>query len=399
MKKNFIYLTLQTLFVIIFTSFVGNKSSAQLTSLSENFDNVVPAGWLAINHSTGNGTGQNWFQGDVRKFIAYSGATTSYAAANYQSVGGVSGQGTISNWLISPELSLQNGSTISFYTRTISGSLFPDRLEVRLSKNGASTNIGSGTETTGDFTTLLLSVNPSLEAGEYPDTNWTKYTISLSDISGIAAGRIALRYYVTDAGSNANNSNYIGIDEFSYENVLPVTLLNFRGTIQDNKAMLNWSTASEINNKGFDIEISRDNKNFSPLGFVAGHGSTPGINYYSFTDSKLLSGSNYYRLKQIDVDGNFKYSSVIKLDLQKFDWEIFGNAAGNNSWIQLQTEAENYIAIQIISINGQVIQTINKGNLPPGTYNIPLNLQNNAHGIYIIRLSVDKHIYSKKLIK
>ncbi|MEO8712900.1 MAG: choice-of-anchor J domain-containing protein [Parafilimonas sp.] len=399
MKKNFILRTLQTLFAIIIMLLAGNKAIAQLSSLTENFDNVVPAGWVAINHSTGNGTGQNWFQGDVRQFVAYSGTTTSYAAANYQSVGGVTGQGTISNWLLSPLLNLQNGSTITFYTRTVSGSLFPDRLEVRLSKNGASTDVGSGTEATGDFSTLLLSINPSLDAGGYPDTGWTQYTVSLSGISGTSSGRVALRYYVTEAGSNANNSNYIGIDEFSYENVLPVTLLNFNGTIQDNKALLTWSTANELNNKGFDIELSHDNKNFSSIGFVAGHGTAPGISQYNFTDNKLLSGSNYYRLKQVDVDGNFKYSSVIKLDLLKFDWKIFGNAAGNNSWIQLQTEADNYVAIQIISANGQVIQTINKGNLSAGTYNIPLNLQNNSHGIYIVRLSVDKHIYSKKLIR
>ncbi|MEP6683403.1 MAG: choice-of-anchor J domain-containing protein [Parafilimonas sp.] len=394
MKK--IYFIPKVLFFIICT-ITGNTMFAQVSNLSESFDNVVPSGWTSINHSTGNG--QGWIQGDVRKFDSYTGVTTSYASASYHCVGSVSGKGTISNWLITPELSLVNGSTISFFTRTALGSLYPDRLEVRLSKNGASTNVGTGTEATGDFSTLLLSVNPNLEVGGYPDTGWTEYTISLSGISGTGAGRIALRYYVTDAGSNGINSNYIGIDEFSYETVLPVTLLNFTGSIKNNAAFLNWSTANETNNKGFEVELSHDNQNFSSLSFVAGHGTTTAINQYSFTDFKVLSGTNYYRLKQIDNDGNYQYSSIVKLDLKKFDWTIFGNPSANNTLIRLQTEGQNNVMIQVVSLNGQVIQVINKGSLSPGTYDIPLNFKNVSNGMYVVRLSVDKAVYSKKIIK
>jgi len=394
MKK--IYFIPKVLFFIICT-ITGNTLFAQVTSLSESFDNVVPSGWTSINHSSGNG--QGWIQGDVRQFDSYSGATTSYAAASYLSVGGKSGVGTINNWLITPELSLANGSTITFYTRTAFGSTYADRLEVRLSTNGASTNVGSGPEGTGDFTTLLLSVNPTLEVGGYPDTGWTQYTVSLSGITGTASGRVAFRYYVTDGGSNGTNSFYIGIDEFSYETVLPVTLLNFTGMIKNNAAFLNWSTANETNNKGFDVELSHDNQNFSTVGFVAGHGTTSAINQYNFTDYKVLSGTNYYRLKQIDNDGNYQYSSVIKLDLKRFDWTILGNPSANNTLIRLQTEGQNNVMVEVVSLNGQVIQVINKGSLSAGTYDIPLNFKNVSNGMYVIRLSVDKSVYSKKIVK
>lgn len=392
MKRNFTIVVLTTLIFICF------KSSAQVSMLSENFDGV-PGNWTTINHSTGALHGQDWFQGDVRKFDAYSGDVTSYAAANYQSVGSVSGRGTISNWLISPELSLTNGATITFYTRAVQGSLFPDRLELRLSKSGTSTNVGSGEEGTGDFTTVLLTVNPTLQVGEYPDTGWTKYTVTLSGISGTAAGRVAFRYYVTGAGSNGINSNYIGIDEFSYETVLPVTLINFSGSIKNNAALLTWSTANEINNKGFEVELSHDNKTFSSIGFIAGHGTAAGVSQYNFTDNaKLLSGSNYYRLKQIDNDGNFRYSPIVKLDFKKFAWNIFGNLSSNIS-LQLQTDAQSNVAVQVVSLNGNVIQTINKGSIPAGTYSIPLNLKNVSAGIYIVRLSVDKNIYPIKVMR
>ena len=112
----------------------------------------------------------------------------------------------------------------------------------------------------------------------------------------------------------------------------------------------------------------------------------------------MLSGSNYYRLKQVDNDGASRYSTVVKLDLSKFAWTIFGNPS-NNTFIQLQTETQSNVSVQIVTLNGQLIQTINKGNLSQGTYNIPLNLANAPHGIYIIRLLVDKNNYTKKLIK
>jgi hypothetical protein len=389
--------TLIILLFAIYTFLPGNKINAQITSLSESFDSVVPADWLSINHSTG--PGQGWIQGDVRKFMAYTGDATSYAAAGYESVESHTGNGTINNWLITPELNLTNGSTLNFFTRTVAESTYPDRLEVRLSTNGSSANVGSGVHDVGDFSTLLLSVNPSLEQGGYPDTGWTQFTVSVSGINGTATGRIAFRYYVTNAGSNAINSNYIGLDDVTYEPVLPVTLLNFTGSIINNKAMLTWSVASEINNKGFEVQQSRDNKTFTPIGSVTGWGNTSVMTQYSFTDpSKLLSGTNYYRLKQIDADGSFRYSPVVRLDMKKFDWNIFGNPSAN-AWIQLQTEAQSNIQVQVVSFNGRVVQTINKGSLSAGTYNIPLSLNNAPHGIYVVRLLVDKNSYSKKFVQ
>ncbi len=395
MPKKFTPFKLTFLFSCTLLFIVNNKTIAQVTSLSESFDNVIPAGWVAINHSTNGSSGSAWFQGDSRQFNAYSGTDNSYAAANYQSVGR-SGNGTINNWLITPELNLTNGGAITFYSRTVSGSKFADRLEIRLSTNGTSTNVGSGVGDVGDFSTVLEKINSGLDVGGYPDTGWTAYIVAIPP--GSSVGRVGLRYYVTNGGSTGTNSNYIGIDEFSYQSTLPVTLFNFMGKVKDNKALLTWSTANEINNKGFEVELSRDNKTFTSIGFVSAAKSSGGINNYSFADNKLLSGTNYYRLKQIDNDGASKYSTVVKLELQKFAWDIFGNSS-NNSWIQLQMQSQANVAIQIVSINGKLIQTINKGSIAEGTYNIPLNMGSATHGIYVIKLMIDKSSYTKKLMR
>ncbi|HET7845376.1 MAG TPA: choice-of-anchor J domain-containing protein, partial [Xanthomonadales bacterium] len=163
----------------------------------------------------------NWFQGNATVFPAQAGATTSYIGANYNNTGAI---GTISNWLITPQVNFLNGATLTFWTRTTTAASFPDRIEVRLSTNGASTNVGANETSVGDFTTLLVSVNPNQVAGAgtcppatggYPNA-WCQITVN-TGIPTSGSGRIAFRYFVTNAGLNGANSNYIGIDTFSFD--------------------------------------------------------------------------------------------------------------------------------------------------------------------------------------
>lgn len=188
----------------------ANNAVAQ--AFTENFDNVgtlTTSGWFRQNNSTPVGVQPLWFQGTT-DFVPVT--STGYIVCNYQST---TGNNTISNWLISPTRVLRNGDVYTFYTRTVAGSIFPDRLEVRLSTNGTSTNIGTTNTSVGDFTNLLLSINPTLVAGGYPES-WALQTITISGLSGPTQGRLALRYFVTSGGPSGANSNLIGVDEFTY---------------------------------------------------------------------------------------------------------------------------------------------------------------------------------------
>jgi hypothetical protein len=208
--------------VILGVSLVfSSATSAQVSTLSEGFDNITTlpsAGWFTQNNSVPVGT-TGWFQGNSAVFPAQSGAATSYIGANFNNT---TGANTISNWLVTPQLALVNGAQFSFWTRTITSNPFPDRLQVRLSTNGASTNVGTGNAGVGDFTTLLIDINPTYTVGNgpvptnYPET-WTQVTLTLSGLpAGGANGRIAFRYFVEDGGPSGDNSNYIGIDTVSY---------------------------------------------------------------------------------------------------------------------------------------------------------------------------------------
>lgn len=172
--------------------------------LTENFDNVAAlgaSGWVLVNNSSPAG-GLPWFQGNPGIFASQAGAPNSYIASNFNAAGALGGN--ISNWLILPELAYGSNDFLSFYTRS-NGEL-PDRLEVRYSANGSSTNVGATDASVGDFTTLLLTINPALGPG-YP-TNWTQFVVSLAALSG-TTGRLAFRYNVPNTNVNAD---YIGID-------------------------------------------------------------------------------------------------------------------------------------------------------------------------------------------
>jgi hypothetical protein len=202
-------------------------NAAQAQSFFEGFNNTtLPAGWVATNNSTSpNTTTGNWRTATAITDPVGNPVVTPHEGARFALVSwnstnhtGATG-GTISNWLISPTLSLQNGDTFSFFTRTTPGSTFADRLELRLSLAGASTNTGGTPTSVGDFSILLHSVNPGLTVGGYPDQAWTQITVTVSGLSGTTAGRFAFRYFVTDGGTNGNNSNIIGVDSVQYNAV------------------------------------------------------------------------------------------------------------------------------------------------------------------------------------
>ncbi|MET3730745.1 T9SS-dependent choice-of-anchor J family protein [Moheibacter stercoris] len=187
-------------------SILGN---AQI--LTENFDDITTlssSGWTMTNQSTTVGT-TNWFQGNTAVFDSHSGDPTSYIGANYNNT---TGSSTISNWLITPTLNVKDGDQLKFWTRTSSGSIYNDRLEVR-SSTGTMT-LPSGPTGVGSFTNLLLSINENLDLS-YPEV-WTEYTVTISGVGSTpVAMNLAFRYYVTSGGPSGTNSNFIGIDTLS----------------------------------------------------------------------------------------------------------------------------------------------------------------------------------------
>lgn len=207
MKKKLLLLS-----GMLCVTLLQNNVSAQ--ALNEGFEDITTlagAGWTTTNLSTPIGTVPNWSQGTATSpFVANTGA--GFIAVNYNSVAGAN---TISNWLIAPTATFTNGDVITFYTRTVNAPAYADRLQVRLSTNGSSANVGATNTSVGDFTTMLLEINATQVPANYPNT-WTQYTITISGLAGPTPGRLAFRYFVTNGGPSGSASDFIGIDDYVY---------------------------------------------------------------------------------------------------------------------------------------------------------------------------------------
>lgn len=188
-------------------AFVPLAGAAQITEGFDNIATLTGSGWTQVNNSTAPPS-SSWFQGDPNIFPSQSGAANSYIGANFLAA---ALPGNISLWLITPVVTLDNGVSLTFYTRTENPQVAADRLEVRSSTNGASSNVGANDTTVGDFTNLLLTINPTLAANGYPGS-WSQFTATISGLGGPVSGRFAFRYFVTDTSTNAD---YIGIDSVS----------------------------------------------------------------------------------------------------------------------------------------------------------------------------------------
>lgn len=160
--------------------------------------------------------------------------------------------------------------------------------------------------------------------------------------------QVTLAYYNLDGVRNTQGAQGIAIHNISGRAAgiitpLPVTLVSFKGTMQQGAARLNWSTASELDNDKFLVERSQDGKTFKAIGEVKGRGTSSMMQHYTFTDNAPVSGTNYYRLKQVDYDGTFEYSKTFALQ-----------ATLAASSVVFPTLATEEITVKLATIEGQV---------------------------------------------
>lgn len=185
----------------------------------------------------------------------------------------------------------------------------------------------------------------------------------------------------------------------SFGSPLPVELAYFNGKIIDfNDAVLSWETFSEKNNKGFEIQRSTDGKNFETIGFVNGNGTTQNASAYRYMDENLASGKWYYRLKQMDFDGQFEYSSIIILEVEKgFDvLKVYPNPTNDVFTIELGNIQVDEFNLELYSTTGQLLKSIqfqnNQVSYSLKDWDIPT-------GIYFLKVRAGQYTQTIKLSK
>lgn len=280
----------------------------------------------------------------------------------------------------------------------------------------------------GDSPAGMLGVNAGISSYPVPKTVQLFYPTpgaSYTDFS--VAGHFTIAFYTngtTDQywylghntggsiGDPANSTTYIlaaspaslnasGGVSFDCSNAtLPLTLLTFNGKIVNNSSVLTWSTSLEMNSNRFEIEHSTDGRQFKTIGEVDAQGNSSTIIQYSFTDPNTTSNTNFYRLKMIDNDGKYEYSSVLILNhQQEFKIKLYPNPFSSNTQVLINTDKKTECYIRVLNQSGVILYN-NLRLLNPGTNSISIKeLSNLPEGAYIFEVRLGETKYVQQLVK
>jgi hypothetical protein len=155
--------------------------------------------------------------------------------------------------------------------------------------------------------------------------------------------------------------------------IVPVELYAFTASAVNETVILNWTTSTEINNLGFEIERAGLEEGFITIGFVEGKGTTTETNYYSFTDRNLSAGNYYYRLRQVDFDGSFEYSPTVEVDIIANEFALsqnYPNPFNPGTSIQYAVGSTQFVTMKVYDILGNEVAVLVNEEKPAGSYKV-----------------------------
>ena len=183
---------------------------------------------------------------------------------------------------------------------------------------------------------------------------------------------------------------------------LPVELSSFTAKVNELSVKLDWVTETEVNNYGFDIERSTENKNWETIGFVEGHGNSNSPKKYSYLDNNPVGGQKFkYRLKQIDTDGSYEYSEEIEVGLVLNNFVLFQNYPNPFNpvtKIKYSIPQTSKVQIKVYDALGTEIAVLVSEEKPAGSYEVDFNGSGLTSGIYFYQLRVENFVETKKMV-
>jgi hypothetical protein len=183
---------------------------------------------------------------------------------------------------------------------------------------------------------------------------------------------------------------------------IPVELNSLSAKVEANNVTLLWSTATELNNKGFAIERKTGNAGYTQVGFVEGNGTTSEKTFYSFKDSKLAAGTYTYRLKQVDFDGTFSYSDEINVEVagpMTYALEQnYPNPFNPATIIRYSIPVEGFVNLSIYNALGERVASLVNQVMKAGSYEVNFNATGIASGVYFYRIEAGDFLSVKKMM-
>ena len=289
-----------------------------------------------------------------------------------------------------------------------------------------------------------LEDSPIISTGAGLTSNLTGYQIDFYSIDPISSYNLSSFANGFIAGQIAFISDYLGIsiDEarslarasgsnggiYDYENgygriiindaiasPTPVELVSFTGTISGGEVLLNWVTATEVNNFGWEVQRSTPQSppyqggegeargGWKTIGFVEGSGNSNSPHNYLFKDKPNQYGNYLYRIKQIDNDGTFEYNGTVSILYEhnrsgEEYLSAYPNPFNPQTNIVIAIDYTSLVRLDIYNSIGEKITTLYSGLLDEGEYNFLLNGQSFSSGIYIVILQTDREILKHKIV-
>lgn len=228
-------------------------------------------------------------------------------------------------------------------------------------------------------------------------STWVSYDIPMSGFVNLTTkAHLAQMLFITNPATTLYVDNV-----YFYKTVTsPVKLSSFTGTKSNNNVLLNWTTFTESNNKGFYVERSKNGVEWSTVTFVKGSGNSSSAKEYTTLDRNPFKGVNYYRLKQVDEDNKFTYSQTISVKFSEANstgFSLYPNPAKNNLFISIDDLQNASATIKLINVQGQVMQSMIV-NKTAGSTNVTLNVASLAPGMYILQLQDGTVLKNSKVV-
>ncbi|RMD96280.1 MAG: T9SS C-terminal target domain-containing protein [Bacteroidetes bacterium] len=241
-----------------------------------------------------------------------------------------------------------------------------------------------------DYVSPTTADQPPIWVTEHKNTTITNLNVANN-------GYLYLKWSSDDAGGTSGSRDEFGLDNIVISGiVLPVELVSFSASAKEGQINLEWETASELQNREFQVEHSPDGTNFRQIGSLPGHGTSTETHRYAFTHYTPSSGTNYYRLKQVDEDGTFSYSKIVSVRMQSAEHTVvYYNASAHEIDVRFSEEQQEDALLLVFDLSGR--QLIDS-KIAAGSTVARLTLPDVNPGMYIVQLRQRNKVENTRLV-
>lgn len=247
--------------------------------------------------------------------------------------------------------------------------------------------------------TFLFGLTDNGPQDEDANLGAFKFTVDFANLaSTIAVGQsVVALAHTTESGAGATS-------EFSQTSVtivaLPVTFVDFKAELQNDKVLVSWATSFEQNASHFEVERSANGRDFTKIGVVNAKGNASTLSKYSFADASPLAGVSYYRLRQVDLDNRYVYTRtvVIRNQAATSAFSVWPNPVMDNVNITMTSDRNQNLSIRVVDFNGRVVKT-QVVNATRGMNQITVNMSSLTKGMYVVQVIGADVNLNEKVIK